>query len=76
VRAARGAAGGDLSSFEHLSGEDLSNAPALAELLPSFAEIDVDEIFSVTAEHLLDGLGRSLKARQAERPQTRRASKR
>jgi AcrR family transcriptional regulator len=71
-----GAAGGDLSSFEHLSGEDLSNAPALAELLPSFAEIDVDEIFSVTAEHLLDGLGRSLKARQAERPQTRRASKR
>jgi AcrR family transcriptional regulator len=64
--ASDGRAGVDLSSFDTLSAEDLSEAPELAALLPAFAEIDVDEIFSVTAGHLLVGLGRSLDAARTE----------
>ncbi len=66
---------GDLGSFEHLSDEDLSDAPALAALLPSFAEINVDEIFSAAAGHLLEGLDRSLQAGKARRPRSSKASK-
>jgi AcrR family transcriptional regulator len=66
----------DMSSFEHLSGEDLSDVPALAALLSSFAEIDVDEIFSVSAGHLLDGLAQSLDTGKEKQRPARKSSKR
>ncbi len=65
VAASNGRTGADPSSFEQLSAEDLSDAPELAALLPAFAEIDIDEIFSTTARHLLDGLAQSLSSERA-----------
>ncbi len=59
--------GADLGSFEQLSTQDLSDTPELAALLPAFAEIDIDEIFTAAADHLLDGLARSLEATLATR---------
>ena len=57
---ATGASGLDPGSFETLSEQDLSHAPALAALLPAFAEIEIDEIFQTTAKHLLVGLEQTL----------------
>ena len=47
-------------SYESLSEEDLTGTPELAAHLPHFADLGVDEIFSTSAGHLLDGLARSL----------------
>jgi AcrR family transcriptional regulator len=60
--------GVDLGSFEQLSQLDLSKAPELAALLPAFASIGIDEIFSGCAEHLLEGLSRSLEVAPEYRP--------
>lgn len=50
----------DPGSYETLSAEDLSGTPELAAHLPSFADIEVDEIFAESARHLLDGLASTL----------------
>lgn len=47
-------------SFDQLSSDDLAQTPELAALLPAFAEIEIDEIFSAAADHLLQGLAQSL----------------
>ncbi|MCP4903840.1 MAG: TetR/AcrR family transcriptional regulator [bacterium] len=56
-------------SFEPLSTQDLSDTASLAALFPAFAEIGIDEIFSAAADHLLEGIARSLDASVASRPE-------
>ncbi len=56
ARAELSSPGGDPGSYERLSAEDLSGVPELAAHLPFFADIDVDEIFSQSARHLIEGL--------------------
>lgn len=54
-------------SFDQLSSDDLAQTPELAALLPSFAEIEIDEIFSSAADHLLQGLAQSLDSAASRR---------
>ena len=64
----RGLTGTDLGSFEELSTLDPGETPHLAALLPDLASIEIDEIFSAAADHLLDGLERTLGAGSGRSP--------
>ncbi len=59
--------GSDSGSFDQLSSDDLAQTPELAALLPCFAEIEIDEIFSTAADHLLQGLAQSLDSAASRR---------
>ena len=50
----------DLGSFARVSSADAPGFPALAELMPHFAETDIDEIFEAGARHIIWGLEREL----------------
>jgi TetR/AcrR family tetracycline transcriptional repressor len=49
-------------SFEHVSAANEAEFPELALHLPYFAEMDVDEVFAVSTEHILAGLEAMLDA--------------
>jgi hypothetical protein len=57
---AQSAGASALGSFEHVSAASAIEFPELAQHLPYFVEMDVDEIFAVSAEHILAGLSAML----------------
>jgi TetR/AcrR family tetracycline transcriptional repressor len=64
-----------LGSFEHVSAADEGEFPELVEHLPYFVDMDVDEIFEVSTEHILAGIAGMLEAAQAQqRPGKKPAS--
>ncbi len=60
--AAEGSRSSALGSFEHVSTANRDDFPELALHLPHFVEMDVDEVFAVSAEHILVGLTAKLEA--------------
>jgi AcrR family transcriptional regulator len=65
AEAADGASPSALGSFAHVSAANEGEFPELFEHLRYFVEMDVDEVFAISAEHILAGLASMLEARSA-----------
>ncbi len=73
AEAAGGSRSSALGSFEHVSAASETEFPELVRHLPYFAETNVEEVFALTAGHILAGLAAKLEAEGEGTPGPRSA---